>query len=1025
MWIREKDRLTVAAARGFPDTEQRLGLTIAVEDSALFKEMIRTGQGLSIGDIRDDPRFPSLEAPRLSWLGLPLVSKSEVIGVLALEKWQAYFFTHDHVQVGTTFASQAAVAVENAKLFEDSIGRATELDERSQRLTLLNRFSSSLGSLLDEEKILQLAAQELQDSLHAPRVSVVTFERGEPLWKYSNPKPSQELPRRLPDAPVFHRLQESLGVFSTDAVNTEPDLTLLGDFLGEGTRSLLILPFTSGSILQALLFIHQSESVRFSLAEIELARTLTNQASIALENARLYQSTLSTAERFETLNQASYQVSANLDPEQIYVAVHEAAKKLMPVESFVITVLDEETDEIEGVYLVDDDVRSPITRIPRDQGLSGQILSTGEPLMINGSTPVDDLGAVAYGKSEAPQSIVAVPMLLGGRAIGMLSAQSYQTNVYTESDLQVLSTLANQAIVAIQNGRLFNETQRLAQELEQRVIERTAQLQQEQQNTEMLLRILTEVSSSLDLDRALNRTLALLNDAIGAEQGTIMLRGPEDNMLHYRAGYGYLSDKISGERRGFKLKVGEGLAGWVVLHREAVLVDDLLEDERWVTTASSSREHRSAIVVPLLVAEDVIGVLMVFHRKVDFFGAERLNMVKAIAGQVSVAINNAHLYELIRDQAERLGSMLRREQEDASRSQAILEAVADGVLVTGLENHITFLNSSAENILDLETGRVVGQPLDVFVGLFGKAASSWMQTIRTWSESPQKYQRGDTYAEQLDLQNGRIVLVHLAPVILVNDFLGTVSIFRDITHEVEVDRLKSEFVATVSHELRTPMTSIRGYTDVLLMGAAGAMNENQAHFLNIIKSNTERLNILVNDLLDVSRIESGRVTLSPQALDLREVAEDVLEDVLRRSQEESKPMALSLDAPKKLPPVNGDLERIRQVLSNLVFNAYHYTPENGTITVRVHTADDGNSVQLDVDDNGVGIAVEDQERIFERFYRGEDPLVLATPGTGLGLSIVKQIVDMHKGRMWMKSNGIPGEGSTFSFTLPIYKKNEA
>jgi len=606
-----------------------------------------------------------------------------------------------------------------------------------------------------------------------------------------------------------------------------------------------------------------------------------------------------------------------------------------------------------------------------------------------------------------------------------LSAQSYQANVYTEDDLQILSTLANQAIVAIQNGRLFNETQRLAQELEQRVVDRTAELQREQQNTETLLRILTEVSSSLDLDRALNRTLALLNDAIGAEQGTIMLRGAEDNMLHYRAGYGYLSDKITGDGRGFKLKIGEGLAGWVVANRESVLIGDLLKDPRWVTTTSSSREHRSAIVVPLLVAEDVIGVLMVFHRKVSFFSSERLNMVKAIAGQVSVAINNAHLYELIRDQAERLGSMLRREQEDASRSQAILEAVADGVLVTGGNNRITFLNNSAENILDLEAGRVIGQPLDVFAGLFGKAAGSWMQTIRTWSESPSEYQKGETYAEQLDLQNGRIVLVHLAPVIFQSDFLGTVSIFRDITHEVEVDRLKSEFVATVSHELRTPMTSIRGYTDVLLMGAAGAMNENQSHFLNIIKNNTERLNILVNDLLDVSRIESGRVTLSPQALDLREVAEDVIEDVLRRSQEENKPMALSLDAPKKLPPVYGDLERVRQIMSNIVFNAYHYTPENGTITVHIHTPNGDKQVQVDVEDNGVGIAREDQERIFERFYRGEHPLVLATPGTGLGLSIVKQIVEMHKGRIWMESSGIPGEGSTFSFTLPVYEKNEA
>jgi signal transduction histidine kinase len=217
------------------------------------------------------------------------------------------------------------------------------------------------------------------------------------------------------------------------------------------------------------------------------------------------------------------------------------------------------------------------------------------------------------------------------------------------------------------------------------------------------------------------------------------------------------------------------------------------------------------------------------------------------------------------------------------------------------------------------------------------------------------------------------------------------------------------------------MTSIRGYTDVLLMGAAGALNENQAHFLNIVKNNTERLNILVNDLLDVSRIESGRVTLSPQALDLREVAEDVIEDVLRRSQEENKPMALSLNAPKKLPRVYGDMERVRQVLGNLVYNAYHYTHENGTITVNIQLLNGGHEVQVDVEDNGVGIALEDQERVFERFYRGEHPLVLATPGTGLGLSIVKQIVEMHDGRIWMKSSGVPGEGSTFSFTLPVHE----
>jgi len=1022
LWLREKDRLAVAAARGFPDTERRLGLTLAVEDSALFKEMIRTGQGILVGDVRQDPRFPPLEAPRLSWLGLPLISKNQVIGVLALEKWQSHFYNREHVQVGTTFASQAAVALENARLFEDSISRATELDQRSQRLGLLNRFSSALSGLLDEGKILQLTAQELIDALNAPNASVVMFERGDAVWKYSLPKPISKLPQRLPDAPIFHRLQESLGVFATDSVSTEPDLASLSRFLGEGTKSLLVLPLVSSGNLRALIFIFQTQAIRFSLTEIELARTLTNQASIALENARLYQSTLFTAERFSILNQASYQVSTNLDPEQIYTAVHKAAQRLMPVESFVISLLDEETNEIEGVYLVDDEKRSPITRIPRDQGLSGQVITSGQPLLLHGAETVENVGTVVYGKPDTPLSILAVPMTLSGRTVGMLSAQSYQPNVYTEDDLQILSTLANQAAVAIQNGRLFNETERLARELEMRVVERTAQLQREQQNTETLLRILTEVSASLDLDRALNRTLALLNDAIGAEQGTIMLLNAEDNLLHFRAGYGYLTDKVSGEGRGFKLRIGEGLAGWVVERREPALINDLINDPRWVKTSASSREHRSAIAMPLLVAEDVIGVLMVFHRKPSYFSGELLNMVKAIAGQVAVAINNAHLYELIRDQAERLGSMLRREQEDASRSQAILEAVADGVLVTGPNNRISFLNQSASDILDLEPGRIIGQSLDVFAGLFGKSAGTWMETIRNWSDGPIAYEPGETYAEQLDLENGRIILVHLSPVILQNDFLGTVSIFRDITHEVEVDRLKSEFVATVSHELRTPMTSIRGYVDVLLMGAAGAVNENQVHFLNIVKNNTERLNILVNDLLDVSRIESGRVTLSPQALDLREIAEDVIGDILRRSQEENRPMALSLDAPKKLPHVYGDIERVRQILGNLVDNAYHYTPENGTITVRIYSPNGGHEVQVDVTDNGVGIPLEDQNRVFERFYRGEHPLVLATPGTGLGLSIVKQIVEMHKGRIWMKSTGVPGDGSIFSFTLPVYEK---
>jgi GAF domain-containing protein/sensor histidine kinase regulating citrate/malate metabolism len=1020
LWLREKDRLTVAAARGFEDTEERIGLSVDVDDSVLFKEMIRTGQAIQVSDVSQDERFLALvEAKYLSWLGIPLISKSEVMGVIALEKSEANFFTREHIQVVTTFTGQAAVALENATLYEDSLNRAAELDQRSQRLTLLNRFSSDLSSLLDAEEVLRLTARELRQAVGAYQASVVVFERGQALLKYVLPEPKKLPETVLPQTPLFDYLADSLGIFTTDDALREPDLQPLAEFLGKDTKALMVLPLVSGSSLHSLIFLHMQGETRFGLTEIELTRTIGNQASIALESARLYQSTRSTAERLATLNQVSYEIGASLDPETIYAAVHQATQRLMPVESFVIALLDEENQVIEGVYLMDRDKRSENQRLELGQGISGQVINSGQPLLIHGGEETNDLAGVSFGELGTPQSILAVPMTLGGRVLGMLSVQSYQPKMYTEDDQQILSTFANQAIVAIQNARLFAETQRLAEELEERVIERTAQLEQEQRNTETLLRILTEVSASLDLDRALNRTLSLLNDAIGAEQGTVMLLYPEDNLLHYRAGYGYLSETRD-ENKSLTLRVGEGLAGWVVENRESAMVEDLDDDLRWVKVASNEQRHRSAVVAPLVVGEDVIGVLMVFHRKVGFFSPEQANLVRAIAGQVAVAINNANLYELIRDQAERLGSMLRREQEEASRSQAILEAVADGVLVTDSDNTISFINDSTQRILDLDVNSIMGQLLEDFGGLFGKAAGTWMQTIRTWSEDPSSYEAGDTYAEQLELDNGNVILVHLAPVMLHNDFLGTVSIFRDITHEVEVDRLKSEFVATVSHELRTPMTSIKGYVDILLMGAAGALSESQIHFLEIVRNNTERLNILVNDLLDLSRIEAGRVTLSPQSLDLREVAEDVISDVLRRAQEENKTMTLTVDAPKKLARVFGDSERVRQILHNLVDNAYHYTPENGTIVVRMRSLNGSGEVQVDVKDNGVGIASEDQDRIFERFYRGEHPLVLETPGTGLGLSIVRQLVEMHKGRIWMQSDGI-GEGSTFSFTLPVHK----
>ncbi len=328
LWMREKEQLTVNASRGFPDPEQLLGLNVKLADSALFKQMIRAGQPISVGDVREDPRFPSLEAPRLSWMGIPLMAKGEVIGLIALEKSQANFYTNEHIQVATTFASQAAVALENARLFEDSLNRAAELDQRSQRLALLNRFSSALSGLLDAEQIMELSAEELLTALGALRVSVIAFERGKGA---SEDRPAAHPPCHHPN---LCRMPRSSPVCANRAVSTpqrmcalKTKLIPLLDFLGNDTRGLMILPLGAAET-RTLVLIHGGEETHFGLNEIELARTIGNQASIALENARLYQSTVQTAERFAILNQASSEINSSLDPEEIYVFIHKAAQTI-------------------------------------------------------------------------------------------------------------------------------------------------------------------------------------------------------------------------------------------------------------------------------------------------------------------------------------------------------------------------------------------------------------------------------------------------------------------------------------------------------------------------------------------------------------------------------------------------------------------------------------------------------------------------------------------------------------------------
>lgn len=934
LWLRQKeasprlgqggpDRMVVRAARGFEDNEQRVGLTVDVQDSLLLNEMTRSGQPIYVSDISQDARFRALSLgigtseteptrplakaaaaggealshpafERLSWLGIPLIASGEVTGVIALEKTEANFYKNEDIQVASTFAGQAAASLENARLYQESLRHAQELSQQSNTLTILNRLSGQLSSSLEVSQILEAASRQFLAVMPATSVSVLLYdtlpeaegglegiggsaclalkvEHARQMERASQlaESPDFQPGAKLPEAPILERLRQSQGIFRTENIMEERELAPLLPFLERhGTRSLLIVPIVSGA---------------------------TSPNASAAES----------------------------------------------------------------------------------------------------------------------------------RYHGMLLAHNEKTYRFTAEEIELARTISNQLAIALQNASLYQETRNLTDDLEVRVQERTAELEREHRRSETLLRVITELSASLDLDQVLHSTLEVLKDFVDAEQITVLITRPGEKKLKRLASVGY-TPKPDEEGTLTLLDADQGLGGWIIKERQSAILDNVQEDDRWVKLPFSDEQapqtvrHQSAMGVPLMSGAEVLGCLLLFHPLPAHFSQEHLELVTAVANQVSVAVNNSELYRLIRDQAEDLGTMLRNQQVETSRTRAILEAVADGVLVTNPSQQITLFNRSAEKILGLERSNVLGRSLEHFSGLFGKAASKWMETINTWSQDPAAYDSEELFSEEIKLESDRVIQVQLAPVILRSNFLGTVSIFQDVTHQVEVDRLKSEFVATVSHELRTPMTSIKGYVEILLMGAAGMLSDQQKNFLQIVKFNTDRLAILVNDLLDVSKIEAGRVELNLQPINLEEVVDKCLDELKRRMQEDGRIYAIRKKVQANLPRVVADPERLRMILDNLLDNAYQYNTSGGEILIGIKKS--AGEVQVDIKDSGVGIPFYDQPRVFERFFRGENPLAMGISGTGLGLSIVKNLVEMHHGRIWLESKGVPKEGSTFSFTLPIYQQ---
>jgi len=1034
---KEKRTYTVKALKGYPpEVADRLKAVQYRIYEGVRGEAIRTGEPVLVPEMAGDE---GLWMPDIrSLLAVPIFYEEAVVGVLSLGSRRPNAFDEKHLRFAQVLSMTASVAIGNALRYEQQV-RATETAyQRAEQLAALAELGRSFRSDRPLEAILEDVAYAIQEHVgfNVVLISVVEGEppylrriaaAGLPIAVFEEMKKVRQPLERITNIlteeyrmgrcyffPHQKKEKWAKGLHIYNPMK-EPEKPL-----PEGhwhPDDMLLVPFygSSGEILGIISVDDPYDGLLPSRSTLDALETFAAQAAVAIENNRLLEATQTHLHELIALVQASESLNKSLSPEEVLDIILDTALFLVGRRRGVIVLVEHPAGVLKAASsrgISPDVVREFNSRaLPASTEPFGHIISTGEVFEAR------EVKADVKDILPFPEGMTGIPLRAERGVLGILLLD----RVEDPQMRRLVMALTDMAAVALERAFLFAE-------LEKRVEERTAELRKalqelrvERDRVEALYRISRQLVTTLDVDRVLTNALELVKEAVGAPQGAIMLLDPETNRLIYRAALGRAKPLPKGGKLT-PFRPGYGLAGWVMEHRQPVIVEDVTTDERWVhLKPEAERVRKAALAVPLSLGTDVLGVMILFHPQPGYFNEDHLKLVSAAASQVVQALNNAQLYKLITEQAEKLGEMLREQAAEAVRNQAILTSIADGILVLDSDDRVVLINPAAEEILGLSGRDVVGEHI---------------RQVLSWGATEESRELGRALCEEFFQRKGevrpegpsinyraeggrRVVDVTLSPVMVeAGEPPGVVAVLRDVTREVEVERMKTEFISIVSHELRTPMTSIKGYTDLLYMGVVGELNEQQKKFLNVIKNNADRLAALVNDILDIARIESGRIRLKLEPLSLREVVDEVVEAFQYKFQ--MKHLSLNVDVPPDLPSIRADRDRLNQILTNLVENAYQYTLPGGRVTISAHI--NAGKVQVDVQDTGIGISPEDLPRVFDRFFRADHPVVRNSPGTGLGLSIVKAFVEMQGGEVWVESE--LGRGSTFSFTLPLASDSE-
>lgn len=1022
--------------RGWPHTEGETPAQYGLMNRAFHQK-----ETLLIEDVRSAEAYIEQGTGSQAQIALPIYYGSEPVGIINLESKQPAFFRSDQLPYLETLAHQSAVVIGEARSFEERKKERERANQRADQLARLSEVSNAFRTNRPLSAMLEDIAYAVVESV-GYNVVLISLIRGNP------PQICHEVGAGIPVA-QFEVLKDSphkQPLTNLQAIMREEFRLGLAYFIPaermEVWQSRLDIPYieketkaktewqvgdllfvplidTDGTVIGLMTVQNPADDQRPNASSIQALEIFANQAAVAIENRRLFEreqqrlrQQAALTEVAQSLNQAlTLDAVLNLVLDAVFDLVGEDQGSIWLIETDYIKVAN--TNNL-PTFLVELFNKSDIS-IEVEPFAS--VIRSEEMLVLEG-----DKSPQISTELPLPDNVTYVPLKTEEGVIGILAIE---TIIHEPNILELIGTVADLAAVAIENARLMRRLNRLTAELEERVEQRTAELAQaledltdQRDRVDTLYLVTRELMATLDLDHVLNAALKLLFRAIEFERGSILLVDYSTDQLIYRAAWGREETLPTGGL-WTQYKLGQGLAGRVMQSGQARIVADLNQDPDWIPGRKADN-RRSAIAIPLRTGDGLMGALLLFHSEIGYFTTDHLQLVKAAGTQIANAINNVSLYQLITDQAERLGTMLQEQAAEAAKNQAILNGIADGVLVLDARRHVVLLNPKTAEILDVDPFEVEYEPLEQILGRSGSpekielTQQLYDKLLEALAEIKQTEQ-----PIQFRLESGSSTLI----ITLSSIALGTeekssvVAVIRDVSREAEVERLKNEFISTISHELRTPLTSIKGYTDLLVSGSpqVGALSPIQSRFVEVIQANANRLTNLVNEILEISRIETGRVKLKWESLDIIEIIHEVT--VSFEGQLVQKTLELNLNLPENLPPVYTDRFRLMQILTNLIGNAWQYTPKGERINVYAELTADQQFVQIEVKDTGIGIPEPDLPYVFDRFFRSERHEVQVVDGSGLGLSITKSFVEMLGGKIWV--NSLVDIGTTFGFTIPI------